>query len=252
MIKKIGYLTIDDCPTSDFKNKIDYLVSKNIPAILFCCGDRMKERPEAVIDAIKRGFVIGNHSYNHPNFSEITLEECHEQIKKTDDIINCLYKKAGIERQFKLFRFPYCDKGTKETWDWKARLAPETEKGKVRKEKIQNYLREIGYSHPQNIDKNVNYKWYRNIHMHLDIDIIESYDSFDWAPMDKEPPFGYDNLSAVLARMDEDLPEEGRGINFLKSDEIIMMHDMYGIEDYFIPLIEKFHKKGIEFKMPDF
>ena len=246
MLKK-AFLIIDDCPTSDLKNKIDYLISQDIPAILFCCGNRMEEKPEAVVYAIKKGFLIGNHSYSHPNFSEITLEECYEQIKKTDDIINRLYKEAGIERHFKLFRFPYCNKGTKETGDWIARLAPKTEKGKVRKEKIQNCLREIGYSYQQNLNKNVKYNWYRNLHLHLDIDIIESYDSFDWAPTDKEPPFGYDNLNAVLARMDEDFPEEGRGINFLESDEIISMHDMYGIEDYFIPLIEKFRKKGIGF-----
>ena len=37
-MNKIAYLTIDDCPSEDTKCKLDYLLSKDIPAILFCLG----------------------------------------------------------------------------------------------------------------------------------------------------------------------------------------------------------------------
>ena len=35
-MRKIAYLTIDDGPSKDMKMKVDYLVSKGIPAIWFC------------------------------------------------------------------------------------------------------------------------------------------------------------------------------------------------------------------------
>ena len=85
MVRKVGYLTIDDAPSEDFRNKVKHLVEKEIPAIFFCRGDYLVERSEDVILAIKKGFVIGNHSYNHARFSEIPLKECFHQIKQTDE-----------------------------------------------------------------------------------------------------------------------------------------------------------------------
>ncbi len=49
--------------------------------------------------AIKKGFIIGNHSYAHPHFSKITKEEAFEQIKKTDKIIEEVYKKSRNKRR---------------------------------------------------------------------------------------------------------------------------------------------------------
>ncbi len=59
---------------------------------MFFPGDKMERRPE--VD-------IGNHSFSHPYFSELSFEECTEQILSTE----------VIERRHKLFRFPYGDKG---------------------------------------------------------------------------------------------------------------------------------------------
>ena len=62
MTKKIAYLIIDDGPSKDMKKKVDFLVSKKIPAIWFCRGDYLEKRPEAAVYAIKKGHIIGNHS----------------------------------------------------------------------------------------------------------------------------------------------------------------------------------------------
>ena len=53
MVKKNVYLTIDDAPSKDFREKIDFLISKNIPAIIFCVGNKIEDRSEDVIYAIK-------------------------------------------------------------------------------------------------------------------------------------------------------------------------------------------------------
>jgi len=108
---KTAYLTIDDAPSKDFRKKIDFLLSKNIPAIIFCQGNDLQNNQEEIIYAIKKGFIIGNHSHDHPYFSQLTLEQAKEQIKKTDVVIDEIYQKAGILRPVKFFRFPFGDKG---------------------------------------------------------------------------------------------------------------------------------------------
>ena len=67
---KAAYLTIDDSPSPDMQSKVDYLHREAIPAVFFCRGDFLEERPAAALDAIRKGFIIANHSYSHPHFSD--------------------------------------------------------------------------------------------------------------------------------------------------------------------------------------
>ncbi len=60
---------------------------------------------------------------------------------------------------------------------------------------------------------------------------------------------GYHDLPTVLSRIDENVPEGGRGLNNLNSNEIIMMHAWIKNNE-FKALIEKIIKKGIIFKLP--
>ena len=91
MAIKIAYLTIDDCPSDGMKTKVDFLLRNDIPAIWFCRGEFLEKRQEPVVYAIKNGFVMGNHSYDHPLFSRISLKECFKQIKVTDELIKTAY-----------------------------------------------------------------------------------------------------------------------------------------------------------------
>ena len=147
---QVGYLTIDDSPTEDFLNKVNLLSSMEIPAIFFCRGNRLEERPDDAISAIKKGYVLGNHSYSHPHFSELTLKECFQEIKQTDEILDKIYRDAEVTRPAKLFRFPYGDKGSKTDAEhgW-----PDDENKKLFMQGIQNYLKRLGYHQPifQNI-----------------------------------------------------------------------------------------------------
>jgi len=60
---KHAYLTIDDSPSKFTKNKVDFLKKNNIKAIFYCRGEFIKGNMNAVIYAIEKGFLIGNHSY---------------------------------------------------------------------------------------------------------------------------------------------------------------------------------------------
>jgi len=82
------YLTIDDSPSSSFRSNLDYLISNEIPAIFFCIGNLMADYWDDIIFAIKQGYLIGNHSYSHPHFSDIPLEDAKREIRQTDKLID--------------------------------------------------------------------------------------------------------------------------------------------------------------------
>ena len=72
----------------------------------------------------------------------------------------------------------------------------------------------------------------------------------EWAI--KEKAFGIDSLRKVFERMDENYPEQGRGLNFAGSNEIILIHDHFETTKIFIPIIKKLITKGIKFDLPKF
>jgi len=252
MVRKVGYLTIDDAPSEDFLNKVKHLVSKEIPAIFFCRGDYLVKRSEDAIFAIKKGFVLGNHSYNHPRFSEIPLKECFHQIKQTDEIIDRIYQEAEVKRPGKLFRFPYGDKGSGSDAEhgW-----PNDKDKRLFVQALQNYLKKLGYAQP--IFENISYKWFNDAGLLRDLDVYWTYYSHDcevaeYRAKGTKSPHGYYHLRTIIDRMDEDFPEECRGLNHRGSSDIILVHDYPGIEDIFVPLIRAFLAKGIYFKLPIF
>ena len=66
-----------------------------------------------MIYALKHGMVVGNHSYSHPDFAEIPYEEGISEIEKCEALLDDIYKKTGVERKYRPFRFPYGSKGGK-------------------------------------------------------------------------------------------------------------------------------------------
>jgi len=240
MNQKIAYLTIDDGPTADMKEKIDFLDSKGIKAIWFCQGNKLEKFSDPTIYAIKRGHIIGNHSYNHPDFSEINLDEARSQIEKTDKIIDSLYSRASISRPNKVFRFPGLNNGSRDEYE-------KTDWNNKHVKAIQKILVELGYKQPG--FENINYAWYKKAGFDKCANIDCSYDSFDYCLEKEEKLFGYHDLPTILARIDEDVPERGRGLNNPDSNEIIMMHAWIPV-DAFKALINKILDKNIEFKLP--
>jgi peptidoglycan-N-acetylglucosamine deacetylase len=241
MHQKIAYLTIDDGPTEDFADKLEFLESKTIKAIWLCVGKRLLWHRQAAILAITKGHIIGNHSYSHPHFSQISLEEAKREILSTDRIIEEIYQDAGIRRPLKVFRFPHLDKGTGKYYNnfrW----------GKAHVRRIQRFLRELGYQQPN--FKGVTYRWYRRAKLAAYADIACSYDTLDWVVCaNKAHHHGYHDLESLLRKIDKNLPEEGHGINYPSSNEVITMHAGVPM-DVFESLITKFVSKGLKFQLP--
>jgi peptidoglycan/xylan/chitin deacetylase (PgdA/CDA1 family) len=242
---KIAYLTIDDAPSADFALKVDYLYSKGIPAVFFCPGEALEKRPELVVEALHKGFVIGNHSYDHPHFSEITLEAGFEQIQKTDELLERIYQRAGVPFSNKYFRFPYGDKGALTGDD---PFAPVSDAGLAHKQALQDLLRALGYSQPAFDD--VTYQYYRSAGLLADIDWYWTYDVVEWSLFQVQHAHGIETLADVFARMDEVVPEGGRGLSTPGSAEIILTHDHVETTPVFPAIIERLQSKGLDFQLP--
>lgn len=95
-------LTFDDVPDA-FTNKVlDVLKKYNVKATFFILGYRAEAHPEIVRRMVREGHLIGNHSYNHPLLTKISMDKFERQILRTDTI---LYRIAGYHPKF--IRPPY-------------------------------------------------------------------------------------------------------------------------------------------------
>lgn len=98
-------LTFDDVPDPRFTPQLlDVLRKYHVKATFFVVGSRAEKHPELVARIIREGHVIGNHSYNHPEFGKLGMNEFRIQIIRTENIISAL---AGYKPR--LIRPPYGD-----------------------------------------------------------------------------------------------------------------------------------------------
>jgi peptidoglycan-N-acetylglucosamine deacetylase len=242
---KIAYLTIDDAPSPGMQKKVKFLKEKGIPAVWFCIGESLERQPSQALFAIQQGHVLGNHSFTHPYFSDLELEECFFQIQRTEEILEALYKQAGILRPFKCFRFPFGDKGGLLYSDV---FGAHSALGWERKQALQHYLRELGFRQPE--WKNFSDRFFLGGGLQEDVDWYWTYDVMEWSIHAAQHSQGIDNMQKVMARMDEDKPEDGLGLNREDFAEIILIHDHPETEDDFARLVERLLEKGIAFDLP--
>ncbi|MFC2143786.1 polysaccharide deacetylase family protein [Candidatus Aenigmatarchaeota archaeon] len=227
-MKKV-YLTIDEAPSVDFKKKIKFMKRRKIPAIIFCIGKQIERHKEDVIYAIKNGFVIGNHSFTHPHFSRISFSESGNEIKKTDELIDSLYKKAKVERPVKLFRFPYGNKGGKHA------------------SKLQVLLKNLGYRMPEFHD--IHYHFFHDYYKRGAIDFCWTFNVMEYT---------FSSLTEIYKRLDEErdrlgieIPKKGGSLD-KKSSEIIIIHDEIKTTKFFCKIINHLILMKIKFCLPKF
>lgn len=229
---KKAYLTIDDAPSKDFKKKVNFLYKKKIPAIFFVTGHQAEKRENDLAYAVKKGFIIGNHSYSHPDFSKISIEEAKREIQKTDKIIEEIYKKAKTKRQIKLFRFPYGNKA-------KTKIIFSNKKSRA----IQKYLRDSGFRQPK--FENINYFYYKLLGLDKDTDTFWTFDIAEW-----KLKGNYDKnvrtIEDIINRINK-----SRRLKNKNSNNIILIHDQEQTTKYFEQIINKLLDKGIKFIKPD-
>lgn len=244
-MSKTIYLTIDDAPSSDCLNKLDYLDQHGIKAVWFCEGKRIEEFPTYTAEILKRGHIIGNHLYSHPWCSDTPVETIRHEIDLTDNLINQVHGTTGITRTQHFFRFPYGDKGDGLRGDV---LATPTADGQERREAIQAHLRDHGYTQPAFPD--VTYQYYRSAGLLEEVDWFWTYDTHDWCPYNENPSHGIDSVEKVLDRLDDDVPEDTRGINYAGSADIVLIHDHVTPDHIFQQIVDKLISKGVTFALP--
>jgi len=83
MNPKRAYLTIDDGPAANFREKMGVLDERDIWALWFCTGAAIERQMDDAVHAIRKGHALGNHSFDHPRFSEVSLSEARRQIEET-------------------------------------------------------------------------------------------------------------------------------------------------------------------------
>lgn len=228
---KLAYFTVDDGPSPDMGEKVDLLKSKSIPAVWFCRGDYLEQRPQNALYAIQQGFVLGNHSYDHPQFSKLDSADAKGQIARTDKILENIYKTAGTTRSKKYFRFPYGDKGN---------LALRTE--------LQKFLRDLNYVGPREVK--VTYNYYREIAN--DVDWRWTFNPQEYLIYRTDLP-GHRNLGRlpqVLEQVAQNDPENGKGLSFPDSDEIILIHDHEETTGYFKPIVGAIDAQSLNWITP--
>jgi polysaccharide deacetylase family sporulation protein PdaB len=88
----------------DTQNILDILAKYNVRVTFFMTGEWVGKYPDDVKAIAAAGHDLGNHSENHKQMSELSKEECIEEIMKAHDRI-----KELTGREMDLFRPPYGD-----------------------------------------------------------------------------------------------------------------------------------------------
>jgi peptidoglycan/xylan/chitin deacetylase (PgdA/CDA1 family) len=246
---RFAYLTIDDAPSSQFLEKLAFLNELGIKAIWFCQGNFMEARPAMMIHALQTGHVLGNHSYSHPHFSDLTIDQGRAEIRATDAILHELYAAAGVPWTRKYFRFPYLDNGSgssvmEQLLDGVAPKTPE------RVAALQAYLGQLKYEQPR--FESINYPQYTDYVSNC-VDVFGTYDSRDWSLVHEVAAAGDDKVETLLQRMDAHEPEVGLMLNDPGSNDVLVLHDHDEHPEnlrLFQAMIHRVLKKGIHFDLP--
>ncbi len=96
-------LTFDDGPSPQRTAFVlDVLKQKGVKATFFLEGSHAQQYPDLVRRIKAEGHVIGNHSWDHADFSAISKTQQKQQIDRTNAAI-----KAATGEAPKLMRFPF-------------------------------------------------------------------------------------------------------------------------------------------------
>lgn len=225
-------LTIDDIASKNTPAIVDYLVKKDIRAVMFAVGSNVEKYYDEAIYALKAGMIVGNHSYSHPAFSSLTITEAVKEIEKNEAVLDKLYKDAGVERKYRPFRFPYGDKG-----------------GKIAG-LLQDYFREHGFDKLN--DKKIDLAWWSESGCAKDIDTLWT---FDFAEYRIRPESGFTEED-VMKRIHDENPSQGGVLLAENSHHIILLHAHDETEEmvprYYEKFIEHVMANGVSFENPEF
>ena len=224
--------TIDDVSSRNTPAIVDALCERGITAIMFAVGMNVERYWDEAVYAIRKGMIVGNHSYSHKNFSEITLEEAIAEIEKREAVLERLYQAAGVERVYRPFRFPYGNKGGENC------VA------------LQQYLKVHGFDKVD--DRHIPYAWWRDHGLNQDIDTFWTFD-FEEYRIQYDPDF---SKKSVWKKVYDKNPQLGAALFGENQRHILLMHAFDETEtvwpDYYRELLDCLQENGVTFDKPSF
>ncbi|MBR4343550.1 MAG: polysaccharide deacetylase family protein [Lachnospiraceae bacterium] len=225
-------LTIDDVASANTPAIVDYLNAHEITALMFAVGENIEKYYDNAVYALKNGMILGNHSYSHPAFSKLSIEEAMEDIEKNEAVLEKLYEDAGVERKYRPFRFPYGDKGG------------------ANKEALQKFLRDKGFSKLK--DTQLPYAWWKEKGLDKDID---TFWTFDFAEYNIRQGSGFTEED-VWKRINNMNPSYGAALLKEGNSHFLLLHAHDETEElvpeYYKKFIDYLLEKGVVFTKPEF
>ncbi|WP_368645487.1 LysM peptidoglycan-binding domain-containing protein [Alkalibacterium putridalgicola] len=104
--EKVVALTFDDGSDGTNINTILQILSThNVTATFFLTGSGANNHPQAIRNISNQGHQLGNHSYSHPYFTQISAAETVSQLQRAEDTIRQITGKSTKP----IFRPPYGD-----------------------------------------------------------------------------------------------------------------------------------------------
>lgn len=102
--EKVLYLTFDAGYENGYTEAIlDVLKKQKVPAAFFVVGNYIETEPELVKRMVREGHIVGNHTYHHPDMSQISsLEDFEEELTSLEK----LYKDTTGKKMKKFYRPP--------------------------------------------------------------------------------------------------------------------------------------------------
>ena len=89
-VKKVA-ITFDDGPNPDYTEMLlSGLKERGVNATFFLLGKEVEQYPEIVKKIHEGGHLIGTHSYEHVNLSNLTDAAAIEQVDKTNAAIHAI------------------------------------------------------------------------------------------------------------------------------------------------------------------
>lgn len=102
--EKVLYLTFD----AGFENGntpaiLDALKKHKVPATFFVVGTYIRDNPDLIKRMLEEGHIVGNHTYHHPDMSQIATKESFEKELKD---VEAEYQKVTGKEMSRFYRPP--------------------------------------------------------------------------------------------------------------------------------------------------
>ncbi len=102
--RKVMALTFDDgSDAANLSEQLDILASHNITCTFFLTGKASEAHPTLIRKIVEKGHEIGNHSYSHPQFTQISAAAMEAELEKAENSIIFI---TGVSPR-PIFRPPY-------------------------------------------------------------------------------------------------------------------------------------------------